>query len=329
MNDGRYMNRALQLALNGCLHASPNPMVGAVIVAPDGRIIGEGWHRRCGSAHAEVNAVTSVASSDRYLLTRSSMYVTLEPCSHFGKTPPCAEMIIETGIPRVVVATCDPFPKVAGRGITMMRDAGVQVEVGLMADEAQMLNRRFFAAHTRRRPWVTLKWAMTCDGFIDARRLPDDPPLAISTPLSRLAVHRLRAMNDAVMIGSGTYLADTPSLTVRDYAGDSPMRFVADRSGSVSVGWGWNVVGHADIPELTTALYNDFGVTSLLVEGGACLLGAFIRSGLWDEARVEVAPVAAPTGAELCVAAPQITGATLRLSDKIDGNEIFYYANNQ
>lgn len=157
MDNELYMRRAIALAENGKGFASPNPMVGAVIAAPGGRIIGEGWHRRCGEGHAEVNAVASVRDCDRRLLGESTMFVTLEPCSHYGKTPPCAELIIRTGIPRVVVATTDPFEKVAGRGIAMLRAAGIDVVTGVLEKESRELNRRFFTAHTLRRPFITLK----------------------------------------------------------------------------------------------------------------------------------------------------------------------------
>ena len=168
--DRVYMARALQLARAGRGHVSPNPMVGAVIVSADGRIIGEGWHRRFGQGHAEVNAVASVAEADRPLLHSATIYVTLEPCSHYGKTPPCAKLLIDCGIGRVVIASGDPNPKVSGRGVAMLREAGIEVAEGLMADEARALNRPFMTAHTLRRPFVTLKWAQSADGFMDHDR---------------------------------------------------------------------------------------------------------------------------------------------------------------
>ena len=162
-----YMRRALRLAANGRGFTAPNPMVGAVIVAAGGKVIGEGWHRRCGEGHAEVNAVASVRESDRHLLADSTMYVTLEPCSHYGKTPPCSRLIVETGIPRVVVGAGDPNPKVNGRGIAMIRESGAEVVTGVLADESIALNRVFFTAQTLHRPYITLKWAQSADGFID------------------------------------------------------------------------------------------------------------------------------------------------------------------
>lgn len=216
--DEKYMRRALELARHGELDASPNPMVGAVIVDTSGRIIGEGWHSRCGEGHAEVNAVASV--KDRDLLKDATMYVTLEPCSHYGKTPPCADMIVENGIPRVVIGTLDPFAKVAGRGVAKLLDAGVEVMTGMLEKECRELNRKFMTAHSLQRPYITLKWAQSADGFIDGH---------ISTPLNSMLVHKLRATHDAILIGSGTALADNPTLTTRFYAGKSPVKVVLDR----------------------------------------------------------------------------------------------------
>ena len=282
-----YMRRALQLARCGELSASPNPMVGAVIVAPDGRIIGEGYHRRYGEAHAEVNAVNSVSAADRPLLTSSTIYVTLEPCSHFGKTPPCADLIVRTGIPHVVVAAVDPFSKVAGRGIEKLKQAGIKVEVGVLQEEAQLLNRHFFTAHTLRRPFVTLKWAQSADGFIDGRN-GDGPQCQISSPVTQTAVHKLRASHDAILVGSGTWLADSPSLSVRHFAGQSPRRFVYDRRCRIS-DLPADVVRLTDenLPDALSRLYAEFGITSLLVEGGSLLLKSFLEANLYDDIIIE------------------------------------------
>lgn len=316
------MNRALGLASNGELHASPNPMVGAVIVAPDGRIIGEGWHRRCGEGHAEVNAVASVSEADRPLLRRSTMFVTLEPCSHYGKTPPCAKLILDTGIPRIEVATVDPFARVSGRGIAMLREGGVDVRVGLLGDESRRLNRRFFGAHTRRRPWVTLKWAQSADGFIDGRDSESDSPAAISTPLTRAAVHRERALNQAIIVGAGTVIADNPSLTVRDYAGDSPRRFVLDRRGRICERQGWTILSDPTPEATLSRLYSDFGIISVLIEGGATLLNSFMEAALWDEARIEIAPRLRLADKPYKVAAPEFHLPALPACI-IDGHPIY------
>ena len=283
--DEKYMRRALELAAHGELDASPNPMVGAVIVDASGRIIGEGWHRRCGEGHAEVNAVASVA--DQEALKDSTMYVTLEPCSHYGKTPPCAELIVRTGIPRVVIGTLDPFAKVSGRGVARLREAGVEVEVGMLEKECQELNRKFMTAHRCRRPYVTLKWAQSADGFIDGH---------ISTPLNSMLVHKLRATHDAILVGSGTALADNPALDTRLYAGKSPVKVVLDRRGRVGndlrmFSEGETVVmrDYNSLGDAMERLY-ERGITSVLVEGGATLHRSFIEDNLWDEIRIEVSP---------------------------------------
>lgn len=284
MNE-KYMRRALELAAHGELDASPNPMVGAVIVDASGRIIGEGWHRRCGEGHAEVNAVASVA--DQEALKDSTMYVTLEPCSHYGKTPPCAELIVRTGIPRVVIGTLDPFAKVSGRGVARLREAGVEVEVGMLEKECQELNRKFMTAHRCRRPYITLKWAQSADGFIDGH---------VSTPLNSMLVHKLRATHDAILVGSGTALADNPALDTRLYAGKSPVKVVLDRRGRVGndlrmFSEGETVVmrDYNSLGDAMERLY-ERGITSVLVEGGATLHRSFIEDNLWDEIRIEVSP---------------------------------------
>ena len=211
------MRRALQLARLGAGHTSPNPMVGAVIVAPDGNIIGEGWHHKCGEAHAEVNAVAIVSDFNR--LKDSTLYVTLEPCSHYGKTPPCANLIIERGIPRVVVGCLDPFVKVAGRGVKMLQDAGIEVVVGVLEHDCRELNHRFMTAHTTGRPWVQLKWAQTADGFIALPPDAGENPLHISTPVTMELMHQQRALCDAIVVGARTANIDDPSLTTRYWPG--------------------------------------------------------------------------------------------------------------
>ena len=284
--DEKYMRRALELARHGELDASPNPMVGAVIVDPSGRIIGEGWHRRCGEGHAEVNAVASV--KDPSMLRDATMYVTLEPCSHYGKTPPCADMIVEKGIPRVVIGTLDPFAKVSGRGVAKLLAADVEVSTGMLEDECRELNRKFMTAHRLHRPYITLKWAQSADGYIDGR---------ISTHVTSVAVHKMRATNDAILIGSGTALADNPTLTTRDFAGKSPVKVVLDRRRRLPADLrlfnDGEVIVLSDCRNLSEAMERlyDRGLTSVLVEGGAEILGSFLSEELWDEIRVEVSPV--------------------------------------
>lgn len=270
--DLSMMRRAIQLARNGRLDTSPNPMVGCVIAVGD-RIIGEGYHHRCGEGHAEVNAVASV--KDRSLLHEATAYVTLEPCSHYGKTPPCAKLLIDSGLKRVVIGSGDPNAKVNGRGIAMLRDAGIEVISGVLEDECRAINPHFMTSFSADRPYVMLKWAQSRDGYMDVRRDADASPFVFSTPLNRAIVHRLRATHDAIMVGSRTAELDRPSLTVRDWAGRNPRRLVAD--------------AREEIPDMLRRLRSE-GVTSLLIEGGPTLLRSFIDSGMWDEARIEVSP---------------------------------------
>lgn len=330
--DDRYMRRALQLARGGEGNVSPNPMVGAVIVA-DGRIIGEGYHRRYGEGHAEVNAVASVSEADREAFRRSTMYVTLEPCSHYGKTPPCARLIIECGIPRVVVGCLDPFEKVSGRGVQMLRDAGVEVATGVLEKECREINRRFMLAHTLRRPYVTLKWAQSADGYMDVKRDEGMRAARFSTPLTQCMVHRLRAQNDAILVGSGTFLSDSPRLDVRRWAGADPVKVILDRRGRVdaaAIGALHGRVIHitsaadsagsnAEIGEVLRRLYDE-GITSVLVEGGAGVFDSFISSGLWDEARIETAPFV--LGKSGSVHAPDMPAGCIADSFTADGNLI-------
>lgn len=275
------MRRALQLAANGEGRTSPNPMVGAVIVA-HGRIIGEGYHRTYGEAHAEVNAIRSVKEADRKLLGESTIYVTLEPCSHYGKTPPCARLIIETGIPRVVVGCLDPNPLVSGRGIRMLRDAGIEVIENVLEDECRDINVRFMTAQTSGRPWILLKWAQSSDGFMAAYDAEGNPcPVKLSNSLSQVWMHRERARVDAIMVGSNTRRIDNPRLDVRHWGGRSPK--VVDCPEDM------------DCREFVERLREE-GITSLMVEGGPSLLGSFIAAGIYDEIRVETAPVAIGNG---------------------------------
>ena len=323
----KYMRRALELARHGLGNTSPNPMVGAVIVDNSGRIIGEGYHRRCGEGHAEVNAIASVADADRGALRDATMYVTLEPCSHYGKTPPCAKLIIDTGIPRVVVGAGDPFKEVAGRGIRMMREAGIEVAEGIMAAESRALNRRFMTAHEQQRPFVPLKWARSTDGFMDSDRV-DGQPAKFSTPLTAMLVHRLRSLHDAILVGSGTALADNPRLDCRLWPGRSPRPVVIDRRGrldeaSLRMSNPIILTDGDDLEPNLKTLYSK-GITSVLVEGGAELLQSFINSGLWDAARIETAPFT--LGSHGRVAAPQIARHPDR-TETIGGNKIEYYNN--
>lgn len=292
--DEKYMRRALDLAWSGAGHVSPNPMVGAVIVAPDGRIIGEGYHRRYGEGHAEVNAMASVEERDIPLIKDSTIYVTLEPCSHYGKTPPCAKLLIDKGIKRCVIGIGDPNPKVAGRGIKMLRDAGIEVKENVLRDECEALNERFFTAHTKRRPWILLKWAETADGAMNA---PDGSPISISTPSTRALMHRERSMCDAIMVGTGTLLADNPTLTTRHWPGNNPRPVIFDspRIKDEAIRNQLKVLSRDPIilnsgmtlEDNMRMLYEQYGITSLMVEGGRTLIKSFMDAGLFDRIRIE------------------------------------------
>ena len=293
MTDEQYMRRCLQLAGCGIMGAKPNPMVGAVIVSGDGRIIGEGYHRRCGGPHAEVNAFASVRPEDEPLLSDATIYVSLEPCSHYGKTPPCADLIIKKGVKRCVVGCVDPFAKVHGRGIEKLRDAGLEVTVGVLDDECRELNRRFITFNEHHRPYITLKWAETANHFID----DDGRALAISTPFTKMLSHRMRAQADAILVGRTTDEREHPQLDVRHWAGKSPRRIVIDRNRPAFEGLDFS---KPVIPQLLEWLHQE-KCQSLIVEGGARTLRSFIEADAWDEIRVETAPfcvsggTAAPT----------------------------------
>ncbi len=303
--DIMYMHRCLQLAEYGRYGAKPNPMVGAVIVAGD-RIIGEGYHERCGQGHAEVNAFASVSPSDEKLLPAATMYVSLEPCAHYGKTPPCARLIIEKGIKNVVVGCVDSFSKVSGKGIAMMREAGINVKVGILAEKCRWLNRRFFTFNERKRPYITLKWAQTVNGFIDN----EGTSLSISTTFTRQLVHKLRAENDAILVGRTTYLRDHPKLDVRHWTGESPYSYILSHCNTID-----NIINDC---------YEN-NRQSLLVEGGLATLNSFIDADLWDEIRVETAPFTVANGTE----APRIPSSA-SLNDKVefDNNIIALYSHN-
>ena len=337
----KYMRRCIQLAANGLCRTAPNPMVGAVVVC-DGRIIGEGYHVRCGEAHAEVNAIRSVA--DPSLLRRSTLYVSLEPCSHYGKTPPCADLIIEKQIPRIVVGCLDPFPQVAGRGIRKLRDAGREVTVGVLEQECRRLLRRFITFHTLHRPYVTLKWAQSADGFIDIRRT-GGVPARLSDDYTLMLVHKRRAEHSAILVGTRTALLDNPSLTVRRWYGPSPVRVTIDRRGTLpedlhlfdgtvrtlvftetprpgrpNVEYVPADFSRPLLPQLLASLY-ERNLQSLLVEGGAATLQAFIDAGLWDEAFVETSPRRLPGG----VAAPLLNKEKISDTEQHFGRYIRHY----
>ena len=297
------MRRALELAEWGRGHVSPNPMVGCVIVH-DGFIIGEGYHQQYGGAHAEPNAVQAVERPE--LLKEATVYVTLEPCAHFGKTPPCAQLLVDKQVKKVVVAVKDPNPLVAGKGIQMLRDAGIEVEVGVLEQEAAALNKRFFTKIQKKRPYVILKWAQTQDGFV-AR--PDYSSKWISNTHSRQLAHRWRAEEDAIMVGTKTAYYDNPRLNTRDWEGKNPVRVVIDKKLTLDNNLHlfdgsqpticYNLEKEEEEQHLSfVKLEQDFrlqdilndlyhrNIQSVIVEGGSFLLQMFISDELWDEARV-------------------------------------------
>ena len=342
--DEKYMSRCLQLAKNGQCNAAPNPMVGAVIVHHD-TIIGEGYHIRCGEAHAEVNAIRSV--KDESLLKESTIFVSLEPCSHYGKTPPCADLIINKGIPRVVVGCQDPFSQVAGRGIKKMRDAGIDIKVGILEDECRQLIRRFVTFNTLKRPFITLKWAESADGFIDYHRT-DGHPYIFSSPLSSMLVHKRRAEHSAILVGRRTALLDNPSLTTRSWYGKNPVRMVIDKNLTLSTDLALfdgstrtfvftqkedtpslpnveyiRLNFNKDIlPQMMEVLYQE-KLQSLMVEGGSILLQSFIDAGCWDEAYIETSDAQLNDG----VKAPVLTGKYDFLTVHRFGKKIKYAIN--
>ena len=342
--DEKYIARCIQLASNGIGNTTPNPIVGAVIVHND-TIIGEGYHIRCGEAHAEVNAIRSV--KDESLLKESTIYVSLEPCSHFGKTPPCSDLIIEKGISRVVIGCVDPFSQVAGRGIEKLRNAGIEVTVGVLEKECQQLIRHFITFNTTKRPFITLKWAESADGFIDLERT-DGYPYIFSSPLTSMISHKRRTEHTAILVGRRTALLDNPSLTARHWFGKDPVRLVIDRNLtlpktlSIFNGEARTIVFTQQqqiselpqtsyipldfekniLPQIMQELYK-LKLQSLIVEGGSTLLQSFIDEGLWDDIYIEKSDISLEKG----VKAPNLPNNFIFLTKKNMG-KIFKYATN-
>ncbi len=316
------MLRCLWLAGQGRLLSRPNPMVGAVITSGDGRILGEGYHARCGSGHAEVNAFGSVSPADRPLLPDSTIYVSLEPCSHYGRTPPCAELIVSRGVRRCVVGTADPFARVQGRGIARLREAGIDVTVGVMEAECRWLNRRFFTFHSEGRPYIILKWAQSADGFIDDH----GHATAFSTPYTQLLVHRLRSREDAIVVGHATWQREQPRLDARLWGSspradglNMPRRFVLT-SKPDTLPEGYHAA--ADIDDLMAQCRRQ-ELQSLIVEGGRQTLQSFIDGDIYDELRIETAPRTTGGGTP----APRLPQAVRLLSQNAcEGNIICRYA---
>ncbi|MCE3295000.1 MAG: ribD [Crocinitomicaceae bacterium] len=339
-DDELYMRRCIELAQLGAGHVAPNPMVGAVIVYQN-RVIGEGFHQKYGEAHAEVNAINSVKDSS--LLPESTIYVSLEPCAHFGKTPPCADLILEKKIGRVVIGCRDSFEKVDGKGIQKLKANGVEVVVGVLETECRTLNKRFFAFHEKKRPYVILKWAQTQDGFIDRPRTGHAAGINwVSSTETQSLVHHWRSQEPAILVGRKTIENDNPSLTVREVQGQNPLRIIIDsqlqlpaestifKDGLKTLVF--NRIKHEskenityykleaiDTQHILEALYQ-LNIQSVFVEGGSRTLQYFLVNHAWDEARIIVGKNKFQDG----VKAPVMQGVP-RFHEKFSEDEIYYY----
>ena len=308
-NDEFFMRRCFELAKNGEGRVAPNPMVGAVIVC-NGQIIGEGYHTCYGASHAEVMAINSV--TDKSLLSKSTIYVNLEPCCHYGKTPPCTHLILKAEIPKVVVAATDPFPKVNGGGIELLQNKGIDVKVGILEEEARELNRFFYTYHLKKRPYIILKWAESIDGYIDTNWDVNSTPVKITGKTSNAIVHKWRAQVQAIMVGTNTVLRDNPKLTARNWQGNNPVRVIVDRnnrtpsgssifnneaqtfvftsqkSGKVYGDWvhEFEVNSDENIEKVILDTLYKNNIQSLFIEGGTKLITNFLEKDLWDEVRI-------------------------------------------
>lgn len=341
MTDGFFIKRCLQLAEKAKGNVAPNPMVGAVLVH-NGTIIGEGWHQQYGENHAEVNCINNVPGKYKYLIPESTMYVSLEPCAHYGKTPPCAERIVKEKIKKVVICNEDPFEKVAGRGIRILEENGIDVKKKVLDAEGKWLNRRFFTFHRHKRPYIILKWAQTSNGFFAPK---DKSRLQLSNKHSSQLVHKWRTEEAAIMVGFNTALNDDPQLTSRYYKGKQPLRIALDRNlqlplthhlyNNAAPTWIINEQKEAQMlsvrfvkkrfnEELLTALLAelyDANIQSLIVEGGTQLLESFIWKNLWDEARIFRADVDIPDGLK----APSLTNAKHVYKTAISSDDVDVY----
>lgn len=315
MTDERYMQRCLQLAALGLGSTSPNPMVGAVIVR-DGEIIGEGYHHRCGEAHAEVNAINAV--KDKALLNESTLYVNLEPCAHFGKTPPCADAIIRHGIPKVVIGSIDYHDKVNGAGVRKLRDAGVEVVENVCRDACDELNKRFFTFHRQHRPYVILKWAQTRDAYMDIDRSEGNATSYwITNYALKVLVHKWRGEEDAILVGWRTMANDCPQLTTREYPGKNPQRFVMQRGDEELSELPYTPLPE-NVKEAVDKMYQ-LNIQSVIVEGGRKTLAKFLEADLWDEARILVGGQTWGKGLK----APKLPGIPEKTVN-VDDNQLIY-----
>ena len=360
----KYIKRCIELAKNGLGTTYPNPLVGCVIVH-QGKIIGEGWHQKAGSSHAEVNAINSVKNKN--LLNTATLYVSLEPCNHFGKTPPCSDLIIANQLPKVVVGCIDPYDEVAGKGVEQLKKHGCEVVVGVLEKKCVELNKRFFTYHTKKKPYIILKWAETKDGFIDKIRQPEvgsEPlpkkhkqvqfdvsrakPNWISNQYSRQLVHKWRAEEQAILVGTNTVVNDNPKLDVRSWFGKSPVRIMIDKD--LRIPNNYNVYDGSVKTIIITQKTNDLKVNklffehidfsknvatqicavmfkheiqSVIIEGGSQTLQTFIEAELWDEARIFVNEVTFSNG----IHAPKIEGKTS--DSKIIQSDVLKVLNNR
>lgn len=344
-NSNKYMQRCIELAKLGERRVAPNPMVGCVIVH-NNKIIGEGFHRIYGGAHAEVNAIASVRNIE--LLKESTLYVNLEPCAHYGKTPPCSDLIIEKQIPKVVIGTVDPYAEVAGKGIEKLKKEGIKVTVNVMIDKCLELNRRFFTFHKEKRPYIILKWAQTADGYVDVDRTKDEfgQPTWITNEMARIAVHKQRSTESAIFIGTETAHKDNPSLTLRDWHGKQALRIVSDRNRRLSAELAL-FDGKAETYVICNSEYTDerktnyikidpngnvieslmrylfeHNVLSLIVEGGPKMLQSFIDLKLWDEAHVYTGQLSFYNG----IKAPVFNQSPIKF-DRFYNSELKIYRN--
>ena len=337
MNEEKlYIGRCLQLARLAEYYVAPNPMVGAILVhhsLEGDHILAEGWHERYGETHAEPNCIRHAEEfyPEGIDYKHCTLYVNLEPCSHYGKTPPCAELIIRKGIGRVVVGTLDPNPQVAGRGVKMMRDAGIEVVVGVLEEECRELNKRFFCLQEKKRPYVILKWAETADGYIDIQR-DGGEPISISTSLTKQLVHQQRAENMAIMVGTRTVLLDNPRLLTTHWSGRNPIRITLDRHDVLPAD---SRIFSEEAPTIVYRENTDWqfivadlaarNIHSVLVEGGSTLLQYILDSGIYDEVHIEIGkqllPIDPITGRKEGVKAPDYHKYTQPIV--VDDHQIF------
>ncbi len=328
-----YIKRCIEIAKNGLGATAPNPMVGSVIVY-NNNIIGEGYTSAYGSHHAEVNAINSVKNKE--LLKDATLYVTLEPCSHSGKTPPCSDLIIKHHIPNVVVGCLDDNPQVAGKGIAKLKASGCNVTVGVLETNCKQHHKRFFTFHNKKRPYIILKWAETLDGFIAPLEKDAKMPVWITNKFSRQLVHKWRAEEQAILVGTNTITEDNPSLTVRDWTGKNPTRIVIDRENKLSESYSVfnaeadtlkisknNVDFNKPLAEQMIALLYSKNINSVIIEGGAQTIETFIDEHLWDEARV----FRGPTNFKNGIKAPEFHGQLIS-EEKIIDDTLHIYVNN-